>query len=185
MVLGNVNRAVRWDEEGRLLVLDIPPGGARSTAGALGERGGAAGSADNAPARWDRRGRLSRLPGPGELTDIDARGVAAGWSAAESPTRAVRWHPNGRLEPLDSPLGGSGVATGMNNRGDVVGWTTGAEWTTRATVWDRHGRAHQLDGTPGAVDATGFDITDSRVVMGQVRTGNSRIIPVLWRPRSR
>lgn len=73
----------------------------------------------------------------------------------------------------------------MNERGDVVGGTTDADGVTHAMVWDRHGRPHELPGTPGAVGAVARDITDSRVVMGQVSTADFRHIAVVWRPRSR
>lgn len=73
------------------------------------------------------------------------------------------------------PLGGDteSFATGINNRGDVVGYSVGA--VTTAVRWDRHGNSYRdanaLLPLPGEASSLAVAINNRGQVAGQSRTG--------------
>ena len=118
--------------------------------------------ASAAAGNGDRGGRGPvELVGPvSEALDVNDRGVVVGvrFEAGTVDLHAFRRSARGELTDL-----GPGVARAVNDRGVVVGegWVTPG--TSRATLWDARGRAHDL-GIGDGSSAT--DINDRGQVVG-------------------
>ncbi|MEU4747058.1 hypothetical protein AB0G02_42275, partial [Actinosynnema sp. NPDC023658] len=93
---------------------------------------------------------LAAVPGSGvyDIKAINEAGVVVG----NEDTQALRW--DGTSVTVLSTSGG--VANGtqaLNERGDVVGWSTDAGGTSRATLWPAGGKPVDL-GVPGPSEAS-------------------------------
>jgi probable HAF family extracellular repeat protein len=160
---------------------DLGPGAAT----AINSLGDVAGdvftSAGDRGAIWSHADRsltlLPPLPGANRSSDVDAVNDAmdaVGYTSFPQSgltlARATLW-PNGSPSPTD--LGtlsdGSSKAYGVNNDGDIVGWSTNAAGGHRAVLW-RNGQLIEL--APQVAGAAGWDlyeanaINDSGVIVG-------------------
>lgn len=144
-------RAVIWSAAGDPTAL---PGFANSRALSLNQRGDVVGVAGNAgqrkPVVWPRSDAARELPLPvghtvGEAYGINARGHIVGYSAGKNGLRrAVVWPSADTVVELDTLGGNFSQAFGINDAGDVVGAST-VDHASRAVLWDRRGRAHDLN----------------------------------------
>ncbi len=134
--------AVLWPlAGGKPRPLGFAPGYRSSTAAALNDRGQVVGDVWNV----------------GDVTRPDIT-----W-----PCRAFLWD-SGRLELLPLPRGYvSSRATGINNRGLVVGWVRkeGADAPTRAVAWEG-GVMRELAGLPGGVATIATGVNDAGQIVG-------------------
>ncbi|MFI6781467.1 hypothetical protein [Micromonospora sp. NPDC050276] len=64
-----------------------------------------------------------------------------------------------RVVDLGTLSGGAGAATAMNDRGDVVGWSTVASGARHAVRW-RHGVITDLGVLPGDTDSVAVDVNE-------------------------
>jgi probable HAF family extracellular repeat protein len=141
------NHAVLW-ERGRVHMLSESP----SAAFAINNAGIVVGEVWNADeeilnaAYWSR-GRLFRLPpledAPiSEAYAINDRGQIVGLSGPDwDYAHAVLWRMSPKPSVVDlGTLGGNGSwATGINNRGDIVGQAQKANGDWRCALWDERG----------------------------------------------
>ena len=68
--------------------------------------------------------------------------------------------PHGyRVVDLGTLSGGDGAATAMNDRGDIVGWSTVASGARHAVLW-RHGVITDLGVLPGDTDSAAVDVNE-------------------------
>src|SRR6188508_3105798 len=68
------------------------------------------------------------------------------------------------------PGDSSSVATGINQRGDVVGWSTGPDGTTRAFIYTASGMV-ALPGLVGRPRTIARDLNDVGQVVGTANAG--------------
>ncbi|MFJ9789688.1 hypothetical protein [Streptomyces globosus] len=169
-------RLVRWGADGSLTLLQGAGGGSGGSAAGMAEDGTVAGSADTPdgvrhPARWDASGRLTRLEEPsgfveGEVLDVNDARVAVGHLSTGSAVFPARWGADGRAVLLRLPARATGgTATGINGTGEVTGHVSLPGDRTRAVLWDRTGRVHDL-GSLGGAYAEPSDINDRGTVVG-------------------
>lgn len=64
-----------------------------------------------------------------------------------------------RVVDLGTLGGGDGAATAMNDRGDIVGWSTVASGARHAVLW-RHGVITDLGVLPGDTDSSAVDVNE-------------------------
>jgi len=162
-VAGGPSRVVVWGRKNSIRRELLPLPGDESSeldntnCNAINARGEVVGLSRRTDGRrevvvWDRRGRISRvlppLPGDSDAEPtggINAFGFVAGTSYNDSTRTAVVWNRKGKIVRLLTPLAGQNrsLATGINNRGSVVG--TSSDSGDRAVVWDRYGNSRTLE----------------------------------------
>lgn len=120
---------------------------------AMNDRGQVVGQFETAghvlhPFRW-QHGRLTDLgvlqTGPDErgmARDVNARGDVVGSSERDGRQRAVLWR-RGRIIELGDLGSGSGFASAVNDRGQIVGTSYTAGGEPRGFIWER-GRIRDL-----------------------------------------
>ncbi|MET8042042.1 hypothetical protein ABZU25_14420 [Micromonospora sp. NPDC005215] len=90
------------------------------------------------------------------LTIVTTTAVALTTLAPTSATASPRTY---RVVDLGTLSGGDGAATAMNDRGDIVGWSTVASGARHAVLW-RHGVITDLGVLPGDTDSTAVDVNE-------------------------
>ena len=142
--------------DGGLIALEVPPGYTGGFAYAVNERGQAAGqvTGPGVPSRavlWDQNGQVALLPVPPGTQFSTARGIndagdvvggVRGGDVPGAPERtaeAAFWRGGALTILASSPRAPVAFpvaeAADVNNRGQVVGASTGPEGTTRAVRW--------------------------------------------------
>ncbi|PGH52205.1 hypothetical protein [Streptomyces sp. Ru87] len=188
--------------------LPLPAGTDSGNVDAADSQGGYAGEAssgssadgtrENRVVRWkDGRaidyGRLLEPSASITVNGVNRDGTVVGYSVgAENIGRAFRSR-DGKLERLPLPAGArSSFATGINDTGDIVGWTRTAEEDSphTAVLWpaDAPGTAVKLSGglpTAGHTEAAGID-QDGTVLVNHYPEGApvSSTAVYLWRSGS-
>jgi probable HAF family extracellular repeat protein len=163
-------RAATW-KHGRLMPLDLLPGGNNSYALDMNNRGQVVGFSDT------------------DVYDLDcATSTTAGFQF-----QSVVWGPNGHARQL-SPLGDDTVASafGINDRGQVVGRSGVCSNTTpppypsspHAVLWERDGTPVDL-GSLGGWRAGASAINSHGDVAGTAANAQGLPRPFLWTPESR
>ena len=116
---------------------------------------------------------------------INDRGQVVGTSGAcMSPSplaHAVLWQ-NGSVIDLGS-LGGAlkNLATGINERGDVIGFSDLAgDATSHAFLWTKHNGMQDLGTLPGDSSSSAFGINEEGQVVGQSCDQNNNCRAFLW-----
>ena len=185
---GNLSHAVLW-QAGEVIELGTLPGGNFSWANAINNSGQIVGSAGNnvtgvrRPFLW-QDGVMTdlKLPlGPyGEAKDINEAGVIVGRMASHA--FMLR---DGIVTDLGVVPGGlSGIATAINNNGQIVGHGIvelgDGSRVARSFIWD-DGEMTDLGTLPTLAFTRAFGINDQRQVVGWSRNpiGN-RVKPLLW-----
>ncbi|MFL5483636.1 MAG: hypothetical protein ACJ8AK_15745 [Gemmatimonadaceae bacterium] len=121
-------------------------------------------------------------PERSEANDINDAGLIVGWrDAATFTPRAVKWSASTGIEQLPTLSGsGLGYARGVNNNGDVAGYSTAADGTLHATLW-RNGESTPIDLNTYSPGCSGqsyaYGVNDLGWVAGQCGT-----VPVVWSP---
>jgi probable HAF family extracellular repeat protein len=175
--------AAEGPSELEIVDLGTLPGGGSSFAHAINDHGHVVGESDvgdpadgNRHAFVWRRGRmidLGTLQGPlgsSWALDINNHDQIVGVSSVEtSPglylSHAVLWS-DGRMIDLGAlPGGGDSIATGINERGDVVGMSIAADGLQHAFLW-RRGRMTDLGLFPGARSSRAEGIDNRGQVVG-------------------
>jgi probable HAF family extracellular repeat protein len=139
-------------------------------------------------------GAVTTLTGPnggdvsitGTLTErvnrpLSDRGHVVGSYQADTGTRAFLWHRGSSVDL--GTLGGTTIATAVNNRGEVAGTSDTADGTARAFLW-RRGEMLALD-PPGAdyASTSAAWITDQGTVLGYAVTTDGDQQAVQWTVR--
>ena len=108
-------------------------------------------------------------------------GTLAG-SAAATPELATACSPSTSI--LKSPRAGSKEvqAKALNDRGDVVGFSDGADGTYRAIMWKGGTVAGAVDlgVLPGYVSSEAYGVTNDRIVFGLLYDSKERTFPFRW-----
>jgi probable HAF family extracellular repeat protein len=125
----------------------------------------------------DRRGMITSFDVPGaqgtEATDINDRGQIVGTYSEDTPIVNDSARPcayvldrfgRGKFTRIDFPGASLTAASGINNRGQVVGGYLDAEGRPHGFLWDK-GRFTTIDG-PGAVATQATDINDRGEMVG-------------------
>ncbi|WP_158845781.1 hypothetical protein [Saccharothrix deserti] len=109
---------------------------------------------------------LSTVPGSGtySVKAINEAGVVVG----DRGTQVLRWEGD-RVTVLSTSGGVANGPQAINERGDVVGWTTEFSGTRRATLWPGGGKPVILD-VPGPAEAVA--VNDRGDVIGWTSAGN-------------
>jgi probable HAF family extracellular repeat protein len=74
--------------------------------------------------------------------DLNARGQVVGWSSSPidfGNDHAVVWE-NGKIRDLGAPPRGASYAFGINDLGNIVGWTQAYDANSRAALWAKVAR---------------------------------------------
>jgi probable HAF family extracellular repeat protein len=146
------------------------------------------------PFLW-RNGHMSALPtvggNNGQASAINARGEVAGY--AETPvvdsacppyktTLAVVWQ-NGKAQGLPTVSGDpDGIAFGINDQGQAVGYSGTCLAATHAVVWN-NGTAVVLQDLGGTKSNIAFVINNRGQVAGKVRSADgTTYVASLWQP---
>ncbi|WP_410614360.1 HAF repeat-containing protein [Amycolatopsis sp. lyj-109] len=124
------------------------------------------------PVRWDADGLITALPTPGgsagQVRDINASGVSAGYVLTATDAVPARWDAQGQATTLQVPAGfHNATAFAISDTGVVVGnWLTpGNEY--HAFRWDPDGQATDLGTLPGETWSMAEDISaDGRIIVG-------------------
>jgi probable HAF family extracellular repeat protein len=148
-------------------------GGATTDLGTLG--------GPNSAVLWPVKNNRGMITGVAETEEMDPLGEA--WSCSAffpSPTGHVClgfvWQ-HGLMRPLPTLGGNNGFATGVNNRGQVVGWAENAVHDPtcnppqvlrfRAVLWEtRSGHHHELPPLPGDTVSAATAINDRGQAVG-------------------
>jgi probable HAF family extracellular repeat protein len=170
-------------------------GGGRTVARAINERGQVAGESD-VPSGT----RHAFLWEDGNMTDVgslpgsdfssfqglsDAGHVVGTSVTATGESHAYRWH-RGVIVDLGTLGGDFSSAADVNDRGEVVGWSTVSRTgndPSHAFVW-RRGRIQDLGGL-GGTNAFPADINNRGEVAGDAYTPDGVSHAVLWTRRAR
>lgn len=122
-----------------------------------------------------RDGVLAPLPvlgssSGGSADDLNNDGVIVGSLSGEDNTpRPVRWAADGTPFALPTLGGDLGVAEGVNDQGQIVGWSWTAEGNQHATLWD--GDVPVDLGTVGEGEYSGAtDINENGLIVGYTAT---------------
>lgn len=165
-------------------------GGANSVAYAINDRGEVVGTSQTATRMWRAflwtptggmrdLGALSGLNS--EALDINENGVVVGTDNTTGDRRAFRWTAGAGMSYLPVPVvGGTSAAYGVNNAGEVVGWTARCfSCSGAAAHWDAAGSHTQIH-PPffGYIDSRALDINDAGQVVGYAY--GSRARPFIW-----
>ncbi|WP_420123665.1 HAF repeat-containing protein [Nakamurella sp.] len=194
--VGTVRHAFRWDPADHRMTDLGTLGGSYSTAYAVNNRGLVVGESETADGRmhafsWDpRTARMSDLGTLGgdssTATAVNDSGQIVGNArTGDFLTHAFRWDPRSRQMRDLGVLPGSVVsfATGINNRGEVVGYTNDVgDFTDRAFRWDpRSGQMQTIAGLPDVYShATG--INDLGRIAGYWDDQSGRTTAFVWSP---
>ncbi len=135
------------------------------------------------PVRWDADGQITALPTPGgsegQVRDINALGVSAGYVLTGTDAVPARWDAQGRATTLQVPPGyHNATAFAISDTGVVVGnWLTPDD-QYHGFRWDPDGRATDLGVLPGETWSMAEDISgDGHVIVGSaVRAGANHAV---------
>jgi probable HAF family extracellular repeat protein len=127
------------------------------------------GSVGSSPAVWDG-GTWAYLPDldggvaeEGRALDVNARGQIVGWIQDRGAARAILWQ-DGVATDLGTLGGSMAIAYGINERGQVVGESTGEDGIPRAFLWSR-GEMIEL-ATPYRWTARATEVNDRGEAVG-------------------
>jgi probable HAF family extracellular repeat protein len=144
------------------------------------------------PFLW-RRGRMSALPtvggNNGQASAINNRGEVAGYaetSVVDSGcppykiTSAVLWE-NGKAQALPTAAGDAdGVAFGVNDQGQTVGYSGSCIAATHAVMW-KNNTAFVLQDLGGTRSNIAFVVNNRGQIAGKVRSAdNTTYVAALW-----
>jgi probable HAF family extracellular repeat protein len=196
--LAGYGRAVLW-QNGTIVDLGLLPAtGSWSEATAINNRGQIVGwntdytSWTTCAFLWDR-GTVTELalptgPGSGEAAQalgINDGGQIVGWLFGESTGQtwhAVLWEGD-TITDLGTLSGqGYSFATAINNRGQIVGYSSSVAGTTHAVLWERDTITDlgTLIGSRGQSAATA--INNRGQIVGYSSSAAGRLHAVLWEP---
>ena len=143
-----------------------------SVAWAINDRGHVVGTRGDGEAFLWRHGRTTDL-GAFTPTDVNNREEVVGYRFDETGTRAVLWRKGVRTDLATSP-GGQTLAAAVNDRTEIVGWSTaGADSPMRASSW-RHGVRTPIGGD----HSQAADINNRGQVVGSA--GSLNAVAVRW-----
>lgn len=159
--------------------IGLLPGGDHTSANGINDAGDLVGSADKVFGS-----RLCRPNVPGLIVEVGP-GVERPFKAPPSglcpmtAVRAVIWAKNGGLRDLGTLPGDSGSeAFGINNRGAVVGYSSGPQGA-RAFLWTQKDGMQSLRTLPGGDFSKALEISDNGLIVGT--SGSARgTRAVLW-----
>ena len=140
---------------------------------------------------WYPDGTTRSLPGlvgplPGSRLAVNEAGQVAGDGYADGSAlgdEAFLWDPVTGMRGLGTLGGAFSGATGLNDRGQVVGWSaidTPGPVETHAFLWDAAGGMRDL-GTLGGTYSVALNINDAGQVVGASETAGGQRHAVLWR----
>jgi probable HAF family extracellular repeat protein len=177
-----------------LPLLDGDSSGAATAINARGQVVGISGSCDQAVGRytaahavsWDAAGHVTDI-GAGVLTApfwntptaINAHGDVVGFAGdASDPTAGIThafvWTRAGGMQLLNPASNDNSTATGINARGQVVGYFVAGDGALHGFVWDAANGMQDLNGLRQAgytqVLALANDIDDAGVIVGRTAT---------------
>lgn len=130
----------------------------------------------------------TKQPDVAEAIAINNQNVAVGDALnTEDQFRAVVWSPSGSITDLGTLAGGdSSVATGINNRGEIVGTSTAGDSEVGVAVrWSPTGQICALQSLASEPGSSSFPkaVNDAGFVIGFVSMPpDYHDLPVLWRP---
>jgi probable HAF family extracellular repeat protein len=169
-------RAFLWTPQGGMRDLGALPGDTSSRALAINDAGlvvgYSSGSGGIRAFLWSQQGEMQALGGlPGYrdsiALDITNFGDVAGYASSEDGVdRAVRWAPGIEdLGVLPSPYHLRSRATALNERGDVVGISSGRA-VMHGFLWTKRDGMRDLGTLPGGTNSRALSINPSGVIVG-------------------
>jgi uncharacterized membrane protein len=133
-----------------------PPGATDSWAYGLNDAGVVVGESGGRAVRWTG-GRIADLgvPDLGRAVDVNRRGVVVGESFGPAGGRAFRWDRGTVTELPPLPGDTHSFVTGVNDRGEVLGASSGDRY--RPVLWRPDGTVVDLAALTGLVRVTDLD----------------------------
>lgn len=157
--------AVLWHRAAFALDLGTELGATNSSATGINNAGDIVGDADGVV--FVRSGGVVTSLGAGTALDINDNGLVAGYAPGLVP---VLWRSGVReyLPGLYGAIAYGHTMTGMNNAGDVVGYTLqrNAPLRNTAVLW-RNGKAIDLGRYPGGTISAAYGINDNGQIVGE------------------
>jgi probable HAF family extracellular repeat protein len=185
-------------------IVELPtlPGGTRSEASFVDDRGTVVGVSDSGEyagldvVRWGRDGRVTKLPAPPDTVlatrpvGLNDHGEVAAtverWVQPPSTYHAVRWDATGRATLLPGLSGhANSGAVGIADDGSVVGTSYQDAQHVRAVRWEPDGRVVDLDALPGGANSYAIAANGRGDVIGSSETANGHWHAVRWDRRGR
>ncbi|ALG10624.1 hypothetical protein [Kibdelosporangium phytohabitans] len=158
---GQAERALRWNTDNTVTVLDPLPGDTSSRATAVTADGTVVGHSlgpgrPTRAVRWSPGTTITQLPIPAGYTDSTGRAandsnvVAGSTSGPNVPGRVLRWHPDGTSTDISAHVV---IPYIINNSGAIAGWGN----SSRGVRLDPDGSTVDLGSyaEPAAINATG------------------------------
>ena len=194
-----VGRAVVWTKDGKIIDLGAVPGGTESLATAVNNHGLVVGfsnndipdafSMDGLPTQtraflWQNGviGDLGTLGGPDALAFlVNERGQISGQAYTNStpsqafgiPTQHPFFWENGKMVDIGTLGGTLGSPSWMNNRGQVVGFSTEVtDQNSHAFLWDKEEGLKDLGFLPGGTFGNATWINDAGEIVGGSDSSN-------------
>ncbi|CCH19197.1 HAF repeat-containing protein [Micromonospora lupini] len=121
---------------------------------------------------------MTSLVSPRTLLTAATTAIVA--ATALTPIPALASPPSYRVVDLGTLSGGAGAATAMNDRGDIVGWSTVASGARHAVRW-RNGVLTDLGVLPGDTDSAAVDVNEFGDVAITSYGSDYLTRAVLWR----
>lgn len=194
-----VGRAVLWTKDGKTIDLGAVPGGTESLATAVNNHGLVVGFSNNdIPDAFSMAGLptqtraflwkngvirdLGTLGGPDALAFlVNERGQISGQAYTNStpsqafgiPTQQPFFWENGKMVDIGTLGGTLGSPSWMNNRGQVVGFSTEVtDQNSHAFLWDKEEGLKDLGFLPGGTFGNAFWINDAGEIVGGSDSSN-------------
>jgi probable HAF family extracellular repeat protein len=194
-----VGRATLWTKHGEIIDVGAVPGGTQSLATAANKRGEVVGFSDNdvpdvfsmvgvatqtRAFLWKQREirDLGTLGGPDALAFfVNERGEISGQAYTNStpsqafgiPTQHPFFWENGKMVDIGTLGGTLGSPSWMNNRGQVVGFSTEVtDQLSHAFLWDKEGGLKDLGFLPGGTYGNATWINDAGEIVGGSDSSN-------------
>ena len=108
----------------------------------------------------------------------DSRDGLASGVRALAPGHVLVWE-DGVVTPVDSPANSYSLATGINERGQIVGWSRSGSGPPHAVLWEQGGMT-DLGALADAEQSSALAISNSGRVTGWSRSASGELRALVW-----
>jgi len=152
------------------------PGGRLAYAHSLNDRGDVVGTLDGQACWWPLGGERQMLAGLRQAASVNDRGQIAGSACFDGVNERAALFSAGELIDLGTLGGATSVATGVNDAGQVTGYSQLASGEVHAFVWQPVSGLLDL-GTLGGAESRAAAINARGLVLGCSDDGDCQSLP--------